>query len=608
MLTKGIEVQKYIRASAGRAGLNVVFENTNQPRHDGKTIYLPRITDKTTDEDLKQLMASVDHEVAHDRFSSFDILREIEVDPKGILMFTWNFLEDSRVNAIEAVEYKGFRDNWDDCSSSLVGEILTKAATQEPTAVTKITTAMLCWESRISASLFPTIELVSSKFNPDKEVTDVLNNYVDRLLDCHQIYDKRLGTKATYDLAFDILTELSKGDPKEEQQEEQKKDPKKGTGNPTEGTKEEKKDKSTVPTEKPSEDKKDSSGKEEKEQVSEDDEYKIIKVVLTKEDLEKYSLTMPEDGKRMGKVGINFDPVDLTGGSWDLTDYKDFIVVDYPKNRGDPKYLTSNEHSRVFMTDYKSRVEPKLVDQENFAQQVRKLIQIRAKVQRQYGVKKGKLDQSRLSRICFNAPGFNERVFKNKIDNKVLDAAITVLVDMSGSMSGDKAYYALASTILLNEVCGTLNIPLEIIGFTDGYAGCAIAPVMFIYKSFNDLKVSTEQIKDYFALSSAYMIGNPDGENILWANDRLIKRKEKKKLMIVMSDGSPAASKSSYGVEAFTLKVIKEIEEAKKINIYGLGLCATAVTEYYKANSVVWNPAQIPSTLLSLIEKRIINV
>ena len=605
MLTKGIEVQKYIRASAGRAGLNVVFENSNQPRHDGKTIYLPRITDKTTDEDLKQLMASVDHEVAHDRFSSFDILREIEVDPKGILMFTWNFLEDSRVNAIEALEYKGFRDNWDDCSSSLVEEILTKAATQEPTPVTKITTAMLCWESRVSASLFPTIELVSSKFNPDKEVTDVLNNYANRLLDCHQIYDKRLGTKATYDLAFDILTELSKDDPKEkEEQEEQKKVPKKGTGNPVEGIKEEKKDEGTVSTEKPSEDKEEN--KEEKEQ--EDKEYKIIKVVLTKEDLEKYSLTMPEDGKRMGKVGINFDPVDLTSGSWDLTDYKDFIVVDYPKNRGDPKYLTSNKNSEEFMTDYKKRVEPKLVDQENFAQQVRKLIQIRAKVQRQYGVKKGKLDQSRLSRICFNAPGFNERVFKNKIDNKVLDAAITVLVDMSGSMSGDKAYYALASTILLNEVCSTLNIPLEILGFTDGYVGYSISPVMFVYKSFNDLKVSTDQIKDYFALSSAYMIGNPDGENILWANDRLIRRKEKKKLMIVMSDGSPAASKSSFGVEAFTLKVIKEIEEAKKINIYGLGLCATAVTEYYKANSVVWNPAQIPSTLLSLIEKRIINV
>ena len=53
MLTKGIEVQKYIKASAGRANLNVVFEDQNQPRHDGKTIYLPNITYKTTEEELK---------------------------------------------------------------------------------------------------------------------------------------------------------------------------------------------------------------------------------------------------------------------------------------------------------------------------------------------------------------------------------------------------------------------------------------------------------------------------------------------------------------------------------------------------------------------------
>ena len=81
MLTKGIEVMKYVRASAGRAGLSVQFERVNQPRHDGKTIYLPQITNSTTLQELKQLMASVDHEVAHDRFSSFDVLKEKKVDP-----------------------------------------------------------------------------------------------------------------------------------------------------------------------------------------------------------------------------------------------------------------------------------------------------------------------------------------------------------------------------------------------------------------------------------------------------------------------------------------------------------------------------------------------
>ena len=39
---------KYVRASAGRANLAIAFEDRNEPRHDGKTIYLPRITYHTT--------------------------------------------------------------------------------------------------------------------------------------------------------------------------------------------------------------------------------------------------------------------------------------------------------------------------------------------------------------------------------------------------------------------------------------------------------------------------------------------------------------------------------------------------------------------------------
>ena len=214
-----------------------------------------------------------------------------------------------------------------------------------------------------------------------------------------------------------------------------------------------------------------------------------------------------------------------------------------------------------------------------------------------------------MSRICFNAPGFNERVFKNKIENKLLDAAITVLVDMSGSMSGQKVFNALASTLLVNEVCSTLNIPLEIIGFTDGYSSTfsAIKPIMYVYKSFSDLKVSSDSLREYFAYSSNHMSGNPDGENILWAYDRLAKRKERKKLLIVMSDGSPAASKSCMGIGEFTHKVIEEIEASKSVDIYGLGLCSDSVQYYYKAHSVVSKPEEIPSKLIELIERKIVN-
>ena len=594
MLTKAIEAMKYIRASAGRAGISVVFEDVNQPRHDGKTIFLPRITAKTTDLELQQLMSSVDHEVAHDRFSSFKVLKDMKVDPNGILMFVWNFLEDSRINSIEAAEYRGFRENWDECSSILIGQILARAKkSKAPMAV--LTTALMCWESTINAPYFPKIELITSKARPNKKILDVLNNFSDRLIDCHSILDKTLGTEATYKLALEILKELG-----EEAKEELMPPP--VTLVPSDD-KEGKKADVTIEGE-PGE-AKESSKTDETAVKQDEQEYKIIEIKVTKEDLDAYSLTMPEEDNDMGKVGINFKPVETTS-EWDLTDYDRFMVVDYPRNTGDPKFF--EKRKSTFLKEYNSRVAPMLISQENFAQQVRKLIQIRAKVQREYGVKKGKLDQSRLSRICFKAPGFSERVFKNKIENKMLDAAITVLVDMSGSMNGDKAFYALASTLLVNEVCSTLNIPVEILGFTDGPTFEGHVPVMFIYKGFNDLKMDEDHLKNYFALSSNHMIGNPDGENILWAHDRLIKRKEKRKILVVMSDGSPAASKGGGNISGFTHKVNQEIEKSKAVDIYGLGLCSDSVEYYYKSHSVVKQPDEIPSKLLELIERKIINV
>ena len=597
MLTKAIEVQKYIRASAGRAGISIVFEDANEPRHDGKTIYLPRITHKTTDIELQQLMASVDHEVAHDRFSSFDVLKSKDLNPKGILMFVWNFMEDSRINVIEAKEYQGFRENWDDCSSTLVEQILARAS-KNTSAIAKLTVAMMCWESDLTASSFPKIGLAASSTTPNKKIMDVLNNFSDRLVYCHSILDKKIGTEATYKLAEDLLKELGDECPKElpmpakskEGSGEGKMDGKtieksdeEGTGEATEG---------------------DRSGSD--DDVPPATEYKVIDIVLTPEEIETFSMSMPDEGSEMSKTGVNFAPTG-SRGEWDMTDYSEFIVVDYPRRKGEDKYFEPGSYRRNFLQEYEKRITPNLVSQENFAQQVRRLIQIRAKSQTQFGVKKGKLDQSRLSRICFNAPGFSERIFKNKIDNKTLDAAITVLVDMSGSMGGDKVLNALASTLLVNEVCSTLNIPLEILGFTDASGGFSEPkPLMFVYKGFNDLRVNDDSLKEYFALSSGFMVGNPDGENILWAYDRLNKRKEKKRLLIVMSDGCPAASKSSSGLEQFTEKVIKEIEASKSVDIYGLGLCSDAVTYYYKANSVVKEPHEIPSKLIELIERKIL--
>lgn len=599
MLTKGIEVMKYVRSSAGRAGISIVFEEHNQPRHDGHTIYLPAITASTTAQDLKQMMASVDHEVGHDLYSDFGVLSEKKLDPNSLLMFVWNFLEDSRINVIQGQEYEGFRQIYDETSAVLIERILENCKTKDD-SINKLVPELMKWETTVSRKVFPASEGATTTHVPDPEVQRVLSTFSGRLFDCQQIINKRSGTTSTYELAYDILKTLGKDGLQSCKKDDPRSSERKKGGKPVSKDGSETED-VTKSTSKSSE-----SGEEDGSDTVDDDEYKILEVVITNEDLEKLSPSMPR-ATAMSKTGINFKNDPPMDGTWSLTDFQDFVVVDYYNNIGIEELLHERPHIETsFIRAYQEEVSKHLVQQDNFAQQVRRLIQIRARVQTQYGVKKGKLDQSRLSRICVDSPAA-DRVFKNRIENKTLDAAVSVLIDMSGSMHGMKCYYALASALLLNEVCSTLNIPVEITGFSDWTSMTTSVPCMFLYKSFNVPRLSPDKFKEYFARSTPFMTGNPDGENILWAYDRLLQRKEKNRLLIVMSDGAPAASKSSVGLSKFTLQTIKEIERAARVQIYGLGLCSNSVATYYKQHSVVHKANEIPQKLLDLIDKRIVN-
>ena len=390
-------------------------------------------------------------------------------------------------------------------------------------------------------------------------------------------FDKEKGSSATLQLAKDILGKLEENKKVKEEIEKIKK---------TKKTEEKK------------------EGKEGKEEAD-DDKYEIHTIKIKEEDI--YCVTPPPLATKAKKTGVNLDVTlsPVTIPHWSLTDPNDFIVVDYKRKTCNiPSYLS--QRYPFERLDYETRVKSKVVTQENFAQQVRRLIQIRSKVQRTYGVKKGKLDQSRLSRISINAPGISERIFKNKIENNTLDVAVSVLVDMSFSMSGDKLYNSMLSAVLMNEVCSTLDVPLEILGFSDGLnSAIGFVPVMFIYKAFCDLRISTEELEKSLGISSSFMAGNPDGECILWAYDRLLRRREKRKILIVMSDGSPAASKGAHGISSFTRKAINEIEQAKLATIYGLGICSTSVEGYYTRNSVIGRPDQIPIGILKLLEREV---
>lgn len=624
MLINGLDVARYVKASAGRANLRVVFEDECQPRHNGETIYLPRITVHTTEEQLDSIMASTDHEVAHDLYSDFEILREKKIDAStSPLGFIWNVLEDSRVNALEATEYEGFRELWDKSCPILLDKIA-KQMEGETTPLNKILSSLIKWDTKVSSRLFPQCELSGSRFKTDEKLDKTLEPFSDRLLDAQEEPRKKLGSAMTYDLARDIYKAMG-GDPDaeekrvketesseicEEDGKSEKKEPPKGK--PTKAT-----EKTDSPAKADDEKEPTAEGAEPEDEEPKkitDDEWRIVRVELKDVDTKLVSTHDTINKERMNKTGLLYavDESSRRSYDWSSASVDDFIVVDYSKNTTTHPKLsglldTNSEATKFFVSNFRSRVEDKVTRIDNFAQQVRRLIQIRAKTQYEYGTKQGKMDYSRLARLALKTPGFSERIFKKKVTNTVLDAAVTVLIDMSGSMCGDKVLFACEAAVLLNEVFAVLKVPVEILGFTDASYSGEFNPLNYVYKSFATLKLSEEDLIKNIAASSSHMTGNPDGDSIIWAYDRLVRRKEKKRLLVVMSDGQPAASRSSDGLAAYTKQVIQEIEKNKRVEIYGLGLCDESVRRYYEHHSTVKEPEEIPVKLLELIERKLLN-
>lgn len=596
MITNSIEVMKYVKASAGRSKLSVVFEDENHPRHDGSTIYLPKITVHTTKEQLLEMMSSVDHEVGHDLDSDFEILKEKGIDasssPLGLI---WNLLEDSRVNYLQAVEYEGFRELWEKTTPKLLEKV--DESTKTPEGINPLIRTMMKWEQELSRKTFPLCAESVRNMEVDASIYTRLLPFSDRLMDVQKVKPKVEGTKGAWELARDIFRALG-GDPDEE---ERKAKEKKVSGS-GKGSSKEESDEETEERKKKS-----GVGKSEKdgEEAEDDKDWSVVRVKLKdmKDVADKLLSLDSVDRKKMSKVGLLYEVDDLEDG-WTMTALEDFIVVDYCN-----KTVSHSEVGNLLHDDYNERfvdsitTRASVLAQENFANQVRRLIQIRAKSNFEYGVKRGKLDSSRLSRVALRQPGFSERVFKNKINNTVLDASVSILVDMSGSMSGDKVLFAAQAALLLNDVFQVIQVPLEIIGFTDK----GLKPIQYLYKPFNKHKVVRKQLLSYFASSSQCMSGNPDGDSIIWAYDRIKNRTEKKKLLIVMSDGQPAASRYSKGLGKFTKQTVKEIE-ASRVEIYGLGLCDESVAGYYKHHSTVKTAAEIPQKLLELIDRKLFHV
>jgi len=224
---------------------------------------------------------------------------------------------------------------------------------------------------------------------------------------------------------------------------------------------------------------------------------------------------------------------------------------------------------------------------------------------KQRGMRTGKLDNLRIAQI-----DITDNVCTKQIKQlRPAEEAFCILIDMSGSMKGvmQKARQCVA---VIGSVLDQHRKPFEILGWSGKSIGYnrykdVVRKTQidhYIFKEFRDSFASRRECLQHLVAKEQ----NVDGEAVYWAACRLSRRHERKKILIVISDGYPEDGKTEKSALYNHLhKVLKDIEVAG-INVIGIGLTQRgidAVRTFYKNATYVSDPKDLTTNFLNLLNK-----
>ncbi len=295
----------------------------------------------------------------------------------------------------------------------------------------------------------------------------------------------------------------------------------------------------------------------EKEAVIEDEEYE-----LSDEDFARIASLITEIKEQAAVEKAEKDA--CYAESLDIPS----VAANYSGVRCINKRVTSS--SNQYLEDKYSELVLSMSDGINFLyNQMKRIINNDAADREYKGT--GRLNIPRL-----NSGRMTTRVFERNIEpaNKA-DMCVEILVDESGSMRGNKEYCAMTCVVALAEVFAKLHIPTKVIGFTSDETS---KYDVTHYHYMHWLNTKAERMN---LLSITARANNFDGYSIRYASEMLNKRKERHKMLIILSDGKPACHYyTGYTGIADTTNAIKQA--AKKQDIIGVGIGGTD-TSVWKA-------------------------
>jgi len=382
----------------------------------------------------------------------------------------------------------------------------------------------------------------------------------------------------------------------------------------------------------------DSENNEDNEQIQEDNEQeKNNSASDNLDESSKSDQTSEDDGLKEGVDGIDdnneFRLDEQLVDTDSENENSENIIQKFNTGISDKDYkIFTNEFDEIAKAETLENQEEILILRKNLDQQLTNfqnlITKLANKLQRQllakqnrswdFDLEEGLLDSSKLPRVIIDP--YNSLSFKKEKDLEFKDTIVTLLIDNSGSMRGRPITIAAICADILSRTLERCSVKVEILGFTTKnwkggksreewnkrgkpkFPGRLNDLRHIIYKSA-DTHWRQSKKNLGLMLKEGLLKENIDGEAITWAFNRLNKRKEERKILMVISDGAPVddstlSVNSGDFLEKHLRKIVKFIENTSEIEILAIGI-GHDVSRYYQKAIKITDVQELGDVMIS---------
>lgn len=229
----------------------------------------------------------------------------------------------------------------------------------------------------------------------------------------------------------------------------------------------------------------------------------------------------------------------------------------------------------------------------------------------------GMLDAARLARVVVSPA--HSLSYKIERETEFRDTVVSLLIDNSGSMRGRPISIAATSADILARTLERCGVATEVLGFTTRAWKGGQSREAWLAEGrppepgrLNDLRHIIYKRADEpyrharrglgLMMREGLLKENIDGEALLWAHNRLIGRREERRILMVISDGAPvddstaSANGGSY-LDAHLRQVIGWIERRSNVELAAIGI-GHDVTRYYSRAVTIMDAEQLGGALV----------